>query len=87
MVYSFYKVSSLKLGYYTVIKRKTFRPCIFLSTKAARYALVLHINGFIDWPIIDEFIALFLLNIFVKALFSLNSFTTTLVLTTSEVIK
>jgi hypothetical protein len=48
MVYSFYKVSSLKLGYYTVIKYKTFYPYIFLSTKAARHALVLHINSFID---------------------------------------
>ena len=87
MVYSFYKVSGLKLGYYTIIKRKTFCPCIFLSTKAARHALVLYINSFVDWPIINKFIALFPLNIFVKAPFSLNSFTTTLILTTSKVIK
>ena len=87
MVYGFYKVSSLKLGYYTIIKYKTSRPYIFPSTKAARHALVLYINGFIDWPIINKFIALFLLNIFVKALFSLNSFTITLILTISEVIK
>jgi hypothetical protein len=87
MVYGFYKVSGLKLGYYTIIKCKTFCPYIFLSTKAARHALVLYINGFIDWPVINEFIALFLLNVFVKALFSLNSFTTTLIFTISEVIK
>jgi hypothetical protein len=87
MVYGFYKVSSLKLGYYTIIKCKTFCPCIFLSTKAARHALVLYINGFIDWPIINKFIVLFPLNVFIKALFSLNSFTTTLILTVSKVIK
>ena len=48
IVYGFYKVSSLKLGYYTIIKRKTSYPCIFPSTKAARYTLVLYINSFID---------------------------------------
>ena len=87
MVYSFYKVSNLKLGYYTIIKYKTFCPYIFPSTKAARHALVLYINGFIDWPVINKFIALFPLNIFIKTPFSLNSFTATLVLTTSKVIK